>query len=203
MKEVQIIGMPMKYGCFVEGADKSYEYLKDTFDKVFNASSKVIDTSIENIEIHKNDKKLKYVAPIEDFVGGERTKNKKLNQSRIFLAFPALSYKASKKYALEIVLPILENLIMDSTNDVHYFHNAKISFETFANNGKLTVETMCDYEHVNEYVDNVISIIKDVKIKGISEHDFENEKNAFIIKLLEKNEKISDISKNFCQIIKR
>jgi len=64
MKEVQIIGMPMKYGCFVEGADKSYEYLKDTFDKVFNASSKVIDTSIENIEIHKNDKKLKYVEPV-------------------------------------------------------------------------------------------------------------------------------------------
>ena len=85
---------------------------------------------------------------------------------------------------------------MDSTNDVHYFHNAKISSETFANNGKLTIETMCDYEHVNEYVDNVISIIKDVKIKGISEHDFENEKNAFIIKLLENNEKISDISKN-------
>ena len=64
MKEVQIIGMPMKYGCFVEGADKSYEYLKDTFDKVFNASSKVIDTTIENIEEHKNDKKLKYVEPV-------------------------------------------------------------------------------------------------------------------------------------------
>jgi len=163
-------------------SDAVYERVMQTFYSKFIAGGEY--------------KKLKYVAPIEDFVGGERTKNKKLNQSRIFLAFPALSYKASKKYALEIVLPILENLIMDSTNDVHYFHNAKISFETFANNGKLTVETMCDYEHVNEYVDNVISIIKDVKIKGISEHDFENEKNAFIIKLLEKNEKISDISKN-------
>lgn len=64
MTEVQIIGMPMKYGCFVEGADKSYEYLKDTFDKVFGASSKVIDTTIENIEAHKNDKKLKYVEPV-------------------------------------------------------------------------------------------------------------------------------------------
>lgn len=64
MKKVEIIGMPMKYGCFVEGADKSYEYLKDTFDKVFNASSKVIDTAIENIEEHKNDKKLKYVEPV-------------------------------------------------------------------------------------------------------------------------------------------
>jgi len=64
MKEVQIIGMPMKYGCFVEGADKSYEYLKDTFDKVFGVSSKVIDTTVENMEEHKNDKKLKYVEPV-------------------------------------------------------------------------------------------------------------------------------------------
>lgn len=64
MKKVEIIGMPMKYGCFVEGADKSYEYLKDTFDKVFNASNKVIDTTIENALEHKNDKKLKYVEPV-------------------------------------------------------------------------------------------------------------------------------------------
>ena len=64
MKKVEIIGMPMKYGCFVDGADKSYEYLKDTFDKVFASSSKVIDTTIENIEEHKNDKKLKYVEPV-------------------------------------------------------------------------------------------------------------------------------------------
>lgn len=64
MKKVEIIGMPMKYGCFVEGADKSYESLKDTFDKVFNASSKVIDTTIENALEHKNDKKLKYVEPV-------------------------------------------------------------------------------------------------------------------------------------------
>lgn len=64
MKKVEIIGMPMKYGCFVEGADKSYEYLKDTFENVFGASSKVIDTTIENIEEHKNDKKLKYLEPV-------------------------------------------------------------------------------------------------------------------------------------------
>ena len=34
MKEVQVIGMPMKYGCFVEGADKSYEYLTSKYDDV-------------------------------------------------------------------------------------------------------------------------------------------------------------------------
>ncbi len=141
-------------------------------------------------------KKLKYVAPIEDFVGGERTKNKKLNQSRIFLAFPALSYKSVKKYALEIALPLIENALAQATSDVHYYHNAKISFDTYANNGKVTIETMCDYEHVNEYLDRVVSAIKSIKLRGIAEADFENEKNAFIIKILEENERASDISKN-------
>ena len=39
MKKVQIIGMPMKYGCFVEGADKSYEYLKESIDRYFQVIS--------------------------------------------------------------------------------------------------------------------------------------------------------------------
>ena len=28
MKDIEIIGMPMKYGCMVEGADLAYSYLK-------------------------------------------------------------------------------------------------------------------------------------------------------------------------------
>lgn len=66
MKEVQVIGMPMKYGCYVDGADKSYESLKDTFESVFNTKSKCIDTSYENALEHKNDKKIKYLEPVMD-----------------------------------------------------------------------------------------------------------------------------------------
>lgn len=65
MKKVEIFGMPMKYGCFVEGADKSYEYLKDTFESVFNTKcNKCVDTSYENAIEHKHDKKLRYLEPV-------------------------------------------------------------------------------------------------------------------------------------------
>lgn len=141
-------------------------------------------------------KKLKYVAEVENFIGGVRTKNKKLNQSRIFLAFPALSYKNPRKYVLEIALPIIENQIREKTSNLHYFHNATISHTCFSNNGKLTLETMVDQEHVHEYIKSIVSVIKNLKVKGLGEADFENEKNAYIVKFLQNNETVSDISKN-------
>lgn len=58
MKRIDIIGMPLKYGCYVEGADKSYEYLKDILEKVFNTKSKCIDCNIKKIG---RDNKLKYL----------------------------------------------------------------------------------------------------------------------------------------------
>lgn len=64
MRNIEIIGMPMKYGCYVEGADLSYFALKDSLENVFNVTSKCIDVSYENPLVHKNDKKLKYVEPV-------------------------------------------------------------------------------------------------------------------------------------------
>jgi len=65
MKNIDIIGMPMKYGCFVDGADLAYSSLKDSFEKVFNTkSNKVIDTSFASPVMHAHDKKLKYVEPV-------------------------------------------------------------------------------------------------------------------------------------------
>lgn len=65
MKEIDVIGMPMKYGCFVDGADLSYSYLKNSFENIFNVKcEKCIDTSYENAVMHKDDKKLKFVEPV-------------------------------------------------------------------------------------------------------------------------------------------
>lgn len=64
MKNIEVIGMPMKYGCYVEGADLSYFALKDSFEKILNVSSKCVDTTFDNPLIHKSDKKLKYVEPV-------------------------------------------------------------------------------------------------------------------------------------------
>lgn len=139
-------------------------------------------------------KKLKYVAEIDDFVGGERTKNKKLNQSRMFISFPSLSYKSVRKYAIDIISPIIERKINESFKNAKYFHRAKVSHETFANNGKLTIETMVDYEHVNEYLAQVVDVIKSLAKDGLYEYEFENEKNAFVIKFLESNETVRDLA---------
>ena len=77
-----------------------------------------------------------------------------------------------------------------------YYHSEKVSYESFANNGKLTIEAMVDYEHVNKYLDLIVDIIKDLREEGIYENKFENEKNAYLIKFLQENEKAADISRN-------
>lgn len=65
MKKIDVIGMPMKYGCFVDGADLSYSYLKNSFENIFNIKcEKCVDTSYENAVMHKDDKKLKFVEPV-------------------------------------------------------------------------------------------------------------------------------------------
>ena len=65
MKKIDVIGMPMKYGCFVDGADLSYSYLKNSFENIFNVKcEKCVDTYYENAVMHKDDKKLKFVEPV-------------------------------------------------------------------------------------------------------------------------------------------
>ena len=65
MRKIEVIGMPMKYGCYVDGADLSFEYLKDSIEKSLNVKcTKKVDTSYENAVMHKDDKKLKFVEPV-------------------------------------------------------------------------------------------------------------------------------------------
>ena len=65
MNKIDVIGIPMKYGCFVDGADLSYSYLKNSFESIFNVKcEKCVDTSYENAVMHKNHKKLKFVEPV-------------------------------------------------------------------------------------------------------------------------------------------
>ena len=161
-------------------ADDVYEKVMQTFYSRF----------IEGGEY----KKLKYVAAIENFSGGERTKNKKLNQSRVFLAFPSLSYKSARKYAIDIVIPILNRKFREELEDCQYFHNEVVSSVNYANNGKLTVEAMVDYEHAKEHIDRLVEIVKDIAYDGIAEIEFEIEKNAYIIEFLKENENSLELS---------
>lgn len=60
MKKIDIIGMPIKYGCFVDGADKSYEYLKDILESIFNTKSKCVDCNVF-VDSNNVNNKLKYL----------------------------------------------------------------------------------------------------------------------------------------------
>lgn len=161
-------------------ADDVYEKVMQTFYSRF----------IEGGEY----KKLKYVAAIENFSGGERTKNKKLNQSRVFLAFPSLSYKSARKYVIDIIIPILNRKFREELEGCQYFHNEVVSSVNYANNGKLTIEAMVDYEHAKEHIDRLVEIVKDIAYDGIAEIEFEIEKNAYIIEFLKENENSLNLS---------
>lgn len=141
-------------------------------------------------------KKLKYVAEIDNFIGGERSKNKKLNQSRILFAFPSVSYKSSSKYVMPIILPLLERRIKDELKNASFFHSEKIFNEQFANNGKIEIECIVDFENVGVYMDEIVKCIKNMTAIGIGENEFEIEKNAFIIDFLKNNERSRDLCIN-------
>lgn len=140
-------------------------------------------------------KKLKFVAPIENFIGGERTKNKKLNQSRMVLAFPSISYKSNYRHVLNIVLPLVLRNIKKQLENATYYHSENITNTYFANNGKLCIETMVDYEHTKEYLDKVVAGIKDFVASDVDEDEFEIEKNSYIIKYLQENESGFDLNR--------
>lgn len=67
MKKIEVIGMPMKYGCMVDGADLSYSALKNSLESVFDIKcDNVIDISYDDMVEHRNDKKLRYVEQVMD-----------------------------------------------------------------------------------------------------------------------------------------
>lgn len=65
MKKLNIIGMPMKYGCYVEGADLAFDKMHNVLDTVFkNKIITKIDNSLSEVLEYKNDKKIRYVEPV-------------------------------------------------------------------------------------------------------------------------------------------
>ena len=155
-------------------AEAVYEKVMKTFYKKF----------VEGGEY----KKLKFVAPVDDFVGGNRAKNKKLNQSRLFLAFPAVAYRDSKKYALDVCAPILEGMLRRNISSLPFFHSEHLENISYANNGKFVIECLVDYAGVEDYLDKLIGTIKEIVDLGVSDNQFELEKNAFLVKYLESSE---------------
>lgn len=66
-KEIKIIAVPTKYGCYVDGADKAYDALKD----ILPYETSIINTIYENDSIY-NKERLKYVYPVMDIAQVQR-----------------------------------------------------------------------------------------------------------------------------------
>ncbi len=128
---------------------------------------------------------LKYVSHVDDFRGTAKGRIKRLNQTRIKIAFPAVSYKDKEKYILEIIKPILLKKIKLSLANANYYFETKVSTKYYANNGNIVFDIVADYEEAEEHVHNFVKSLKnDVKLREITSEEFETEKKVFITNLI-------------------
>ena len=126
-------------------------------------------------------KKLKYVSHIDDFVGSCKGRVKRLNQTRILVSFPSVSFKEKEKYLIEIVKPILINHIKLALSNQNYYFETKIKTKYYANNGSLTFELIADYDFAEDHLYNFVYALKhDIKNREISSEEFETEKKVFV-----------------------
>lgn len=141
-------------------------------------------------------KKLKYTSEVEGYAGSLRTRNKRLNQSRIAVAFPTYSYKDAKKYLPMLMEPIILNKLKKSLRvSSSYFNTLDVCTTTYANNGKIVFDMAVDYEHAEEHLKNFVKALKYITVDdAVGEQEFELEKNIFITNFVYKNEDVLEQS---------
>ena len=137
-------------------------------------------------------KKLKYTSEVEGYAGSLRTRNKRLNQSRISIAFPTYNYKDAKKYLPLVMEPIILSKLKKSLRvSSNYFNTLDVKTTTFANNGKIVFDMAVDYDHAEEHLKNFVKALKYITIDdAVGEQEFELEKNIFVTNFVYKNEDV-------------
>lgn len=65
MKKIDVIGVPMKYGCFLDGADMAFESTRDIYEKKFD-NIKEIDNHVKDSSEYKEGSKLKYESAVKE-----------------------------------------------------------------------------------------------------------------------------------------
>lgn len=175
---------------------------KDYLDRIFTPRNTIVsvigDTTQEEIydlvKLHffdrmkdseKEYKKLKYVSAVEDFSGDIKGRIKRLNQTRISVVFPTVSFKDKEKYLIEIVKPILIKNIKLALSNQNYYFDTKIKTKYYANNGNINFEVTVDYDFAVDHLYNFMSALKtDIKNRAISSDEFETEKKVYITEFM-------------------
>ena len=130
-------------------------------------------------------KKLKYVSQVDDLVGCAKGRVKRLNQTRISIVFPTVSFKDKEKYLLEIIKPILVNHIKHSLSNQNYYFDTRVKTKYYANNGHIIFELIVDYDYAEDHLYNFIDALNnDIKNRNISSDEFEMEKRVFITEFI-------------------
>ncbi len=175
---------------------------KDYLARVFTPRNTIIsvvgDVSQENVydwvKLHFFDrmkdneteyKKLKYVSHVDEFEGSCKGRVKRLNQTRLCISFPTVSFKEKEKYIIEILKPILINHMKLSLSNQNYYYDTKIKTKYYANNGSLTFELVVDYDFAEDHLYNFVRAIKDdIKNRPITSEEFETEKRVFLTEFI-------------------
>lgn len=120
MKQIDVIGMPMKYGCPVDGADLAFDYTKDLYEKEFkNCNIDVVDVvAIDD----KPDKKIKNIKTVMNT--SERLYTKVLNSLNkgdfpIIVGGDHSSAIGSISASLDYTLGDLTVIWIDAHADIH------------------------------------------------------------------------------------
>jgi predicted Zn-dependent peptidase len=175
---------------------------KDYLDRIFTPRNTIVsvigDTTQEEIydlvKLHffdrmkdseKEYKKLKYVSAVEDFSGDIKGRIKRLNQTRISVVFPTVSFKDKEKYLIEIVKPILVKNIKLALSNQNYYFDTKVKTKYYANNGNINFEITVDYDFAVDHLYNFMAALKtDIKNRAISSDEFETEKKVYITEFM-------------------
>lgn len=185
---------------------------KDYLDRVFTPRNTIIsvvgDTTQEEIydlvKLHFFDrmkdsetdyKKLKYVSTVDNFYGDIKGRVKRLNQTRINIVFPTVSFKDKEKYLIEIVKPILVKHIKLALANQNYYFDTKIKTKYYANNGNISFEITVDYDFAEEHLYNFVAALKsDIKNRVISTEEFETEKKVYITEFMNQCDNVLECS---------
>lgn len=185
---------------------------KDYLDRIFTPRNTIIsvvgDTTQEEIydlvKLHFFDrmkdneteyKKLKYVSAVDNFYGDLKGRIKRLNQTRITVVFPTVSFKDKEKYLIEIAQPILIRHIKHALANQNYYFDTKIKTKYYANNGHIAFEITVDYDFAVDHLYNFVSALKtDIKQREISSEEFEIEKQVYITEFMTKCDNVLESS---------
>ena len=185
---------------------------KDYLDRIFTPRNTIIsivgDTTQEEVydlvKLHFFDrmkdneteyKKLKYVSTVDNFYGDLKGRVKRLNQTRITVVFPTVSFKDKEKYLIEIAEPILIRHIKHALANQNYYFDTKIKTKYYANNGHIAFEITVDYDFAVDHLYNFVSALKtDIKEREIESDEFEIEKKVYVTEFMNKCDDVLESS---------